>query len=151
LQTEPNTSGKPEVATVLVPKPRPINDDDWLPVEHWVKLALRRGVSSEDAASYRASCESGKRQLWHLVTGADITGVVISEVYDHPEGLTVALPVTAGEGMARSVDPILSTIEFWARDIGAKRLEGNGRFGWIKILKAHGWKPVRVTIAKELI
>lgn len=79
-----------------------------------------------------------------------ITGVVISEVYGHPHGLTVALPVSAGESIADAVDPLLSTIEFGARDIGAKRLEGNGRFGWTKVLKAHGWKPIRVTIAKEL-
>jgi predicted RNA binding protein YcfA (HicA-like mRNA interferase family) len=146
-----NAPDTAEAAIVLVAKPAPINDDDWTPVEHWVKAALRRGVSTEDAVSYRVSCETGKRQLWHLMIGHLITGVVISEVYDHPHGLTVALPVTAGEDMAAAVDPILSTIEFWARDIGAKRLEGNGRFGWIKVLKAYGWKPVRVTIAKELV
>lgn len=137
--------------TVLIPKPAPISDDDWTPVEHWVKAALRRGKSSEDAASYRASCETGKRQLWHLVTGHLITGVVISEVYDHPDGLTVALPVTAGASLSDSMPVVLSTIEWWARDMGAKRLEGNGRFGWTKVLKSHGWKPIRVTIAKELV
>jgi len=72
------------------------------------------------------------------MTDGKITGVVISEVYDHADGKTVALPVTAGKGMARAIEPLLSTIEFWARDIGAKRLEGHGRLGWAEVLKPYG-------------
>jgi hypothetical protein len=138
------------VNTVLVPKPAPISDGDWVAIEHWVRLALKRGLSTEDAASYRASCERGQRQLWHVVTDDRVSGVVISEVYDHPEGLTVAMPVTAAESLNDSMPMVLATIEWWARDMGAKRLEGNGRLGWLKALKPYGWKPVRVTIAKDL-
>lgn len=134
----------------LIPRPAPISDEVWTLSEHWVARALKRGKSVEDAASYLASCQTGKRQLWQLETDGRVSGVIISEVYAHPDGETVALPVTAGIGMAQSLETVLSTIEFWARDIGAKRLEGNGRFGWTKILKSHGWKPVCVTIAKEL-
>lgn len=137
--------------TVLVAKPSPINMKDWTVVSHWVEKALARGKSTEDAASYFASCQHEKRQLWHLMTGDEVTGVVISEVYDHPDGLTVALPVTAAASLDDSMPVVLATIEWWARDMGAKRLEGNGRFGWTKVLKSHGWKPIRVTIAKELV
>jgi hypothetical protein len=134
----------------LIPRPAPISDAHWNATLQWVEKALKRGKSLEDAASYRSAIDSGKRQLWQLETDGNITGVVITEVFSHPDGETVALPVTAGIGMARSLEAVLSTIEWWARDIGAKRLEGNGRFGWVRVLKSKGWKPVQVQIAKEL-
>lgn len=146
----PNALASADVLTSLIPKPAPITDADWTPVEHWIKAALRRGKSTEDAESYRASCQIAKRQLWHLMTEDRVTGVVISEVYDHPDGLTVAMPVTAGIGLKDGIPAVLSMIEAWARDIGAKRLEGNGRAGWVRALKTYGFKPVRITIAKEL-
>lgn len=80
----------------LIPRPAPISDADWNLTSRWVEKALRRGKSQEGAESYRASCETENRQLWHLETDGRITGVVITEVYDHPDGKTVALPVTAG-------------------------------------------------------
>jgi hypothetical protein len=138
------------MASTLIPRPVPVSDANWNASLYWVEKALKRGKSQEDATAYRAKIDSEDRQLWHLETDGRITGVVITEVYDHPDGKTVALPVTAGVGMARSLEAVLSTIEWWARDIGAKRLEGNGRFGWVRVLKSKGWKPVQVQIAKEL-
>lgn len=135
----------------LIPRPAPISDACWNATLHWVEKALKRGKSLESAADYRASVDSGKRQLWQIETDGKITGVIISEVYQHPDGETVALPVTAGIGMAMALEAVLSTIEWWARDIGATRLEGNGRSGWVRLLKSKGWKPVQVQIAKELI
>lgn len=134
----------------LVPRPAPISDADWSASRHWVEKALKRGKSLEDADAYRAACETENRQLWHIETDGRMTGVVISEVYDHPDGKTVAMPVTAGADMSGCIETVLETIEWWARDIGATRLEGNGRFGWVRVLKSKGWKPVQVIIAKEL-
>ncbi|WP_423414772.1 hypothetical protein RLW55_16355 [Hyphomicrobium sp. B1] len=117
-----NATGKPEAATVLVAKPSPINMKDWTVVSHWVEKALAPGKSTEEAASYFASCHHEKRQLWRLMTGDEVTGVVISEGYEHPDGLIVALPVTAAAIRSDSMRVDFSTIE-WRRDIGAKRLE----------------------------
>lgn len=134
----------------LVPKPAPITDSDWEPIAVWVERALDRCKSTENAALYRAACESGQRQLWHLVTNGDVSGVVISEVYDHPKGKTVGMPVTAGSAAAGGIPAVLITIEAWARSIGAVRLEGWGREGWARALKPFGFKVADIVIAKDL-
>lgn len=138
------------MATTLTPRPAPVSDADWAASLPWVMKALRRGKSLEDSSAYRAKIDTEDRQLWLIETDGQITGVVITEVYDHPDGKTVALPVTSANSMSSAMDVVLSTIEWWARDIGAKRLEGNGRLGWVRVLKSKGWKPVQVQIAKEL-
>lgn len=135
---------------VLIPKPVPVTDADWEPIALWVERALDRCKSTENAASYRSACESGQRQLWHLVADSDVSGVVISEVYDHPKGKTVGMPVTAGSGAGEGIPAVLDTIEAWARSIGAVRLEGCGREGWARALKPFGFKVADIVIEKDL-
>jgi hypothetical protein len=89
-----------------------------------VEKALKRGKSLETAESYRASIESGKRQLWQLETDGKITGVVISEVYAHPDGETVALTTAACVAFGLGSSGLSALTAPWTWSLETSREEG---------------------------
>lgn len=136
----------------LVAIPRHMVPTMWPKVQPFVEAAAHRGRSIESADEYRDSCRERKRQLWAIMdisNDNDVVGCVITEIYDTTAGRTCALPIASGK--EHHIASVLDTIEAWAREQDCTRLEGCGRLGWSRTLAAFGWKPVSVTIEKELV
>jgi len=83
-----------------------------------------------------------KRQLW--VVGDGMAAVLTTVRDDRLQ--TCVITHAAGENM-RSWVHMISLIEDWARDIGAKRLEAIARPGWEKVLDM---KKTHVVLEKRL-
>ncbi|MEK1929488.1 MAG: hypothetical protein AAAC47_06800 [Pararhizobium sp.] len=95
---------------------------------------------------------SGKNQMWLILDEAEeFKAFVTSEIKINEETghKHVLLSELAGEGGVDLV-PLISTIEDWARSIGASELRPIGREGWRKPLGKAGYKPMLMLYSKDL-
>jgi len=124
-------------------------DRVWPHLVRFVEAAARENAHLVGADVYRAKIAARDMQLWAIRTDNRTVGAVVTEVYDTAAGLTCGLPIVSGENMAGWLN-LLSVVAQWARENGCKRLEGNGRAGWERVLKRHGWRAISTTVALEL-
>lgn len=128
----------------------------WDAVKHWsiiVGRVAECGVAAGDLRSpdeWLERIESKDAQLWLIRKGQNIAGCVITEIYDTRRGKTCAMPVTAADDMAAAIPVVLDVIGRWAKEHGCQRLEGVGRRGWARALKAYGWREL-VTVVEARI
>lgn len=117
--------------------------------ERWVESAVAEGALVSTAADYLQKCLSRHAQLWLIRDEDQTVGAGITEIYDTPKGLTCAVPVLAATdfGVLRV---LFEELELWARAEGCVRLEGYGRFGWVRALKTSGWRPIAAVIEKDI-
>ena len=118
--------------------------------EHWHRVAGRIEAALVRVGSLLTLDETRRRlldrrmQLWLI---DDL--VVITEVYDTAAGMTCALPVVGGQGVASSLGA-MAVLEAWARDQGCVRMTGEGRAGWERALKREGWTVISTQVEKRL-
>lgn len=135
--------------TVLVPVPAPEIEANWHFAEPWVESAVREGALVSTAADYKQKCLSRHAQLWLLSDHGQTVGAGVTEVFESPKGLTCAVPVLAATDFD-VLKALFDGLEDWARAEGCVRLEGFGRFGWVRALKEHGWRPIAAVIEKDI-
>lgn len=128
-----------------MPVPAAKLDQFWSYLGQFVDQARRENHAPVELEQIKAKIAARDMQLWGLRKGSRTVGAVVTEVY----GETCAVPYVAGVGMADWLD-LISVIEQWARENGCTRLEGNGRDGWARALKRHGWRVISTTVAKDL-
>jgi hypothetical protein len=111
------------------------------------------GVAAGDLRSpgeWLERIQSKDAQLWLVRKGQNIVGVVITEIYDTRRGKTCAMPVTAADDMVAAIPVVLDVIGRWAREHDCKRLEGVGRKGWARALKAYGWQELATVVEARM-
>lgn len=90
----------------------------------------------------------GDKQLWGVLKGSEVTGIVITEVFKTPKGESCLVYGACGQTTSAEINQVLSTIETWARNIGCTRLMYQGRKGWLRYLKE--FRQTGVTAEKLL-
>lgn len=86
---------------------------------------------------------AGKAQIWPAPRG-----VAITEIIEYPQKRVLHVFLAAGE-MDQLLDMIKSA-EDWGRTQNCTSLTMSGRFGWQRVLDKHGFKPVLVTMEREV-
>ncbi len=119
----------------------------WPEVRGWVSQAADV-TKVKTADDWLDDIDRKKAQLWVISRDGHAVGAIVTEVYETAAGLTVGLPIAAGEMC--DVETTLATIEAWAKEVGAVRLEGCGRPGWERALAPLGWSKIATTIEKVL-
>jgi hypothetical protein len=123
-------------------------DQYWPIVKPWIAMALEEVGSLLTLPEIKKRLDSRNMQMWVAWAESQPRIVVISEVYDTAAGLTCALPVVGGSDLASCIDDLV-VIEMWAREQGCVRLTGEGRVGWERALKPHGWRVQSVQVEKR--
>lgn len=121
----------------------------WARVEPMIAAAVVHSAVPWTSDDVLARLSINDMQLWLIWRGDELAGVVVSEIYDTGRGRTCALPVAASDDMAFCLG-ILDHIEVWARQQGCTRLQGEGRAGWERVLKPHGWRVVTTQVEKAI-
>src|SRR5262249_45139078 len=112
--------------------------------------ALTNGKADIDDTDVRERLERGAMQLWLFFDEDNRgTGCVVTELADSVRGKYCNLVVVAGRELA-SWRHFTETIKQSARAHGCVRLEGGGREGWQRLVKADGWRLVRTVIEMRL-
>lgn len=89
---------------------------------------------------------AGTAQLWLIMKGQSISGVVITEIYDTVRGKTCGIPIAAADDMEAALPVVMGVVTLWAEQQGCKRWEGVGRKGWPRALKAYGAREVATVV-----
>lgn len=86
---------------------------------------------------------SGRAQLWPAERGVAVTEIIV-----YPRKRVLHIFLAAGE-MDQLLDMIESA-EQWGRTQGCTSLTMSGRMGWQRVLNKQGFKPVLVTMEREI-
>jgi hypothetical protein len=86
---------------------------------------------------------AGKAQIWPAPRG-----VAITEIIEYPQKRVLHVFLGAGE-LDQLLDMIKSA-EDWGRTQGCTSLTMSGRLGWQRVLDKHGFKPVLITMEREV-
>lgn len=105
------------------------------------KSAARSGDTIEEIEA-----ALGKAMLWAATDGG-VKFVAVVQLLPLADGVQFYVWHAGGdfEGYGRR---LLDKAEQWARVNGLRSMELDGRMGWMR--KLQGWKPVSVTMRKEL-
>jgi len=123
----------------------------WPLVAMWVAGALVKGKADIGPEDVRRALDRDEMQLWLFWDDECNTarGCVVTEFADSVRGKACNLVVVAGNDF-ETWRHFVETIKAWARAHGCVRLEGGGREGWQRLVKADGWHKVRTIVEMRL-
>lgn len=107
-----------------------------------------RVSATHTADDVAAAIRSGAMQLWtaHPADGAPPTLAAVTEVVEFPQLKQTTVCFAGGRALdtAGRLTPeaacLLAAIERFAIAHDCKRLAGGGRIGWMRVLRAAGWR-----------
>jgi hypothetical protein len=115
-------------------------------IDHYramIESALEYSGGTHTFEDVKAMVIKGTAQIWPAPRG-----VAITEIIEYPRKRVLHVFLAAGE-LDQLLDMIKSA-EDWGRTQGCTSLTLSGRFGWQRILDKHGFKPVLVTMEREV-
>lgn len=89
------------------------------------------------------SVMQGKCRFWDLGES-----FLITEIIDFPQMRVYHIWLAGGD--LADLIAMHPEVQQVARDAGCTRLTINGRSGWLRALKAHGWRDTFVALAKDI-
>lgn len=102
------------------------------------------------AEQIREGCINGRMQLWLMVDGSSVIGIVLTQIDDFPNGRSLRFLYLGGNGFKRSMIKEMLKIEAWAKKRGCKVVDFMGREEWAKLLKMLGYSSPGIVYRKEL-
>ncbi len=96
-----------------------------------------------DEAALLAEIQSGRAQLWAGEGGAVVTQCVTAQ-----DGRTLHIWLAGGELAA--VLALRPGIEAWARGLGCEAITIEGRAGWARVLRTHGYRSHGAVLRRSL-
>lgn len=82
----------------------------------------------------------GEAHLWVVFEDEDILGVTITRFWQYPRKKCLDMLFIGGNEGFSWKDPMLETLQSWARDNGCDVIESSGRPGFARAFKADGYK-----------
>ena len=109
----------------------------------WIEAALGYSGGTHTFKDIVDGISSGRLQLWPADNSCLVTEIV---AYPQKKVLNVFL----GGGELEEIAGMHTDVIAWAKAQGCEALTVSGRKGWERALKRHGWKPLHVTLTKEI-
>lgn len=113
----------------------------WAACRDWLLPALR--AEDGDEAALCAEIRSGRAQLW-----AGERAAVVSQCVEAPGGRSLHIWLAGGD--LAGVLALQPGIEAWARGLGCAAITIEGRTGWRRVLRAHGYQPHGAILKRSL-
>jgi hypothetical protein len=82
----------------------------------------------------------GEAHLWVVFDGEDIVGITITRFWQYPRKRCLDMLFIGGDDGFSWKDPMLETLQRWARDNGCDVIESSGRPGFARAFKDDGYK-----------
>lgn len=120
----------------------------WPQVEPMITAAVAESANRWTTLEVLARLVSRDMQMWVVIEGQRLVGVVVTEIYPTAAGKTCALPIVGGEILPHL--ELLSVIKAWSDEAGCVRLEGMGRPGWERALRKLGWRKIMTVYEARL-
>lgn len=122
----------------------------WPVVRDWIDRAVQDAANCWTADDVLRDLRAREMQLWVVWGTMEApTCALVTEVYETAAGRTCAIPIVGGDLALECLD-LLGVIEQWAKNQGCVRLRGEGRKGWERALRGHGWRAITTQVEKRL-
>lgn len=108
-----------------------------------IEAALAHGGNTHSFGDVVDRVSDGRAQLWPAPRG-----VAITEIISYPCKKVLHIWLASGE-MDQLLD-MIGSAEKWGRTQGCTSLTVSGRLGWQRVLDRHGFRPVLVTLEREI-
>lgn len=113
----------------------------WAACRDWLLAALQ--PQDGDEAALSADIRSGRAQLW-----AGEGGAVVTQCVSAQDGRSLHIWLAGGDLAA--VLALRPGIEAWARGLGCEAITIEGRAGWARVLRVHGYQPHGAVLRRSL-
>jgi len=118
-----------------------VTPQTWAVCRDWLLPALQ--AEDGDEAALCAELHSGRAQLW-----AGEGAAVVSQCVEASAGR--GLHIWLAGGNLAGVLALQPGIEAWARGLGCAAITIEGRAGWRRVLRAHGYQPHGAILKRSL-
>jgi hypothetical protein len=132
----------------IIPVPGHRVDDFWFHVEPWLSLALEKNHGEMELEDVLEFCRTGKVQLFGLWDGEKFIGSYITELVIFPRMRQVHVLALGAENFDPWIELVSQELEEWRKKCQCHEVVIVGRHGWIKKLKAVGFKQRYTILAR---
>lgn len=137
-----------ETHPTLVPIQTKTIDEWWPKILPWAEDFCEHSQGSYDPPYILEKLRDAHMQIWLIMNGSIIIGVVLTEVR-MTKIKECVIVVTTGKNMASWVH-LLKLLEKYAVLMGCKKMIGIARPGWEKTLKPYGYRKTHIQVEREL-
>lgn len=124
--------------------------DEWWPhVTEYLQKAIDRADGRWNLESIRQKLLSRDMQLWVIVSNK-ILAAGISQIVEYPLRKVCVVSFLGGEELSLWHDKSIATIERAALDWGCDDVDVQGRKGWERAMKRHGYEQTYCVIRKHI-
>lgn len=110
----------------------------------WIDAAIARSDGEATAQEVVAEVLSGRAQLW-----AGERSCMVTQLHD--DAGAVFIFVWLGGGDLAELMAVRPVLESWGKQHGAISARINGRLGWARLLKSHGYAMAGGELCKTLM
>lgn len=128
---------------------KPENVEGWWPyVQPLLKPAVARSGGRATLDTLYAGLKESRYILWVAKhqDALDISAAMTTHVATYPARKILSIDFVGGSEMDGWLPAASDTFRRYARDTGLDGVEGGGRPGWVKALRALGWAPSVVVV-----
>jgi len=120
-------------------------DTCWDKIENYIKNAAEYTYGRFSAEDLYRLVKADEHQLWVAFDGTDFKSAVITNIVNYPQCKSLCMGFCGGQEVDEWIEPMLTTLKRYAKDVGCDSIEAFGRPGWAKILKKFGYQNTWVT------
>lgn len=121
----------------------------WPNLESTIKRALEGDTLVSLEGLYNRILEF-KHQLWIVTEKHKLKAVCITEIQQYDLGKSLEILLLAGEEMDIWLPALHQVMESFGKQHQCVAMRQNGRKGWAKVLKEHGWKVYNICLVRQL-
>lgn len=121
----------------------------WPEVAKVLQAALDLTEGRWTADDVWSRVEQEQFQLWVFEIGHEVKTVCITHVHNYPRCRALQIVFIAGEGYGLWPH-WFKDLSRWAKSIGCKFVEGDGRFGWEREMKSIGLRKIGSRYSMEI-
>jgi len=114
----------------------------WPDVKPFMERAAEYTYGRYTVDDIKDSVTQYEHHLWITFDGAGIKGAVVTAFKHYPQAKYLDLVFIGGDDGLSWKDEMLKILKHWAYDNHCDGIESTARFGWAKIFKDDGYKPV---------
>ena len=118
-------------------------EEVWPKVQHHMERAAEYTFGRYDVNDIKDSITQYDHDLWIAFDDDKvIKGAVVTTFKHYPKAKYLDMVFIGGDDGLAWKDDMLKMLQHWAYDNNCDGIESTARFGWAKIFKEDGYKPV---------
>ena len=135
---------------VLTAVPTAVVDVIWNDVARVLRRSVLTAGGRFELNDVREGIKSGFYGLWVVMEEDRVVAALTTRVVVYPQCKSLAMDWIGGSRMREWLPQAQKVMTKFAKENGCTQLEGYGRKGWDRWLRAYGWEPHYIAYKMEI-